>query len=301
MPLDDASSNKPSWLPYGNPATMSCDEFSAATKRRIASRAGYLCAFPGCPHPRTIGAAMTGDGVIVIGIAAHITAASPKGPRFDSQLTSAQRSHPSNGVWMCNVHGKAVDDDAATFTVEELRKWKAAAEKQSLPNVWTGEVVQGLVAPEEDSPEAALLVALGLPTDTDLDAITARSRAAAKIDLRSFQDSPSRPEQPVLLDLTLEGEAGPKRFSADGLASAAEAHQSIIVRAPPGVGKTTTLLQAAGALCARQLRPPVCAFAGVVLADRRPVSICGGSPSLFQCQRGRATTPSQLRAARPLP
>jgi hypothetical protein len=227
---------------------MSRDEFTAATKARIAARQGYLCAFPGCPTPHTVGAARSGDGVINVGTAAHITAASPKGPRFDSKLTSAQRRHQNNGVWMCNVHGKAVDDDDATFAVEQLRKWKAQAETRSLPNVWTNAVLSGLVAPDEDKPDGPLLASLCLSANTDLEALTATVKSAARADLDSFRRGPSWPEEPVLLDLSYAGEDGPKRFSAEALASAAIAFQAMTVMAPPGVGKTTTLLQAARAV-----------------------------------------------------
>lgn len=186
--------------------------------------------------------------MVVVGVAAHIAAASEKGPRFDRQMTSEQRRHQSNGVWMCTIHGKAADDDASTFSVDDLRKWKLAAEKASLPNVWTGEVLQGLVEPDEDSPEADELHRLGLPLGTDISVVTRRARAAAAVDLATFTIGPSWPTEPVLLDLTFEAGNERKLFAAEGLAAAAAVYQAIIVSAPPGVGKTTTLLQAASTM-----------------------------------------------------
>jgi hypothetical protein len=61
-------------------------------------------------------------------VAAHITAASPDGPRFDAVLTPEQRRGPENAVWLCQRCGKAVDDDPVTYTCEILRGWKAQAE-----------------------------------------------------------------------------------------------------------------------------------------------------------------------------
>ena len=66
------------------------------------------------------------------GRAAHITAASMNGPRFDPSLTDTQRKDISNGIWLCIAHSYEVDDDASRHTVEELKDWKATAEARAL-------------------------------------------------------------------------------------------------------------------------------------------------------------------------
>ncbi|MGE0704665.1 MAG: HNH endonuclease, partial [Vicinamibacterales bacterium] len=91
------------------------DDFSKATIERLAKRAGYLCSNPHCRLP-TIGAALSHEGVVNIGLAAHITASAPGGPRYDASLTPEQRRHESNGLWLCQTDGKLVDSDEGHFT-----------------------------------------------------------------------------------------------------------------------------------------------------------------------------------------
>jgi hypothetical protein len=67
-------------------------------------------------------------GILNVGVAAHITAASPDGPRYEPTLTSDQRRHPDNGIWLCQTHGKLVDNDPNAYPVSLLRKWKQDAE-----------------------------------------------------------------------------------------------------------------------------------------------------------------------------
>jgi hypothetical protein len=104
------------------------DDFTQKTIEILAHRAGYRCSYPDCRLP-TRGAASDDDGTINIGVAAHITAASPAGPRYDSSLTSEQRKHHSNGIWLCETHAKLVDSDETHFTVEMLVSWKQSAEQ----------------------------------------------------------------------------------------------------------------------------------------------------------------------------
>ena len=84
------------------------DEFTSTTKDHIAKRVGYLCSNPDC-RCSTIAAAVTHDGIVNVGVAAHITAAAPGGPRYDSTLSREQRRHHTNGIWMCQTHGKLVE------------------------------------------------------------------------------------------------------------------------------------------------------------------------------------------------
>jgi hypothetical protein len=67
-------------------------------------------------------------GVINVGVAAHITSASPNGPRYDASLTPEQRSCAANGVWCCQTCGKLVDNDESRYSVATLQDWKRVAE-----------------------------------------------------------------------------------------------------------------------------------------------------------------------------
>jgi hypothetical protein len=104
------------------------DNFSTATKEILAKRVGFLCCNPECRRP-TSGPQAAPTGVVNIGVAAHISAASEGGPRFDGSLSPEQRSDSSNGIWLCQVCAKLVDNDPLRFGREVLESWKRAAER----------------------------------------------------------------------------------------------------------------------------------------------------------------------------
>ena len=64
-----------------------------------------------------------------MGVAAHITAASPKGPRYDQMLSAEERRSLENGIWLCQNCGKLVDNDPARYSTELLRQWKRLSEE----------------------------------------------------------------------------------------------------------------------------------------------------------------------------
>jgi len=107
---------------------MARDNFSVNIKFVLAQRAGYLCSI--CTQS-TIGPSSESDtSVNLTGIAAHISAASPGGRRFDANLTSEQRSDISNGIWLCNTHADLIDGDEITYTTEYLKQVKANHEQK---------------------------------------------------------------------------------------------------------------------------------------------------------------------------
>ena len=103
------------------------DDFTASTKDLLARRVGFKCSNPACRLP-TSGPQADESGAVNIGVAAHITAASPDGPRYDPSLTSEQRASPDNGIWLCQNDGKLVDNDRLRYTLGTLRDWKERAE-----------------------------------------------------------------------------------------------------------------------------------------------------------------------------
>src|SRR6266404_5834247 len=107
------------------------DDFPSATIEQLAKRVGYRCSNPSCRRP-TSGPRDDPDKSINIGVAAHITAASPGGARYDKSLTPAARQSIENGIWLCQDCGKLVDNDAQRYSVEVLRNWKASAEELAL-------------------------------------------------------------------------------------------------------------------------------------------------------------------------
>ena len=106
------------------------DDFPLRTKEILARRVGYRCSNPECCQT-TSGPQEDPNKTINIGVAAHITAASTGGPRFDSTLTPDQRKSLENGIWLCQKCAKLIDSDEARYTVEKIRRWKGFAESKA--------------------------------------------------------------------------------------------------------------------------------------------------------------------------
>ena len=104
------------------------DDFALKTKETLARRVAFICSNPQCGI-LTIGPNAQAEKATNIGVAAHITAASEGGPRFDASLTQEQRSAINNAVWLCQSCGKLIDSDPISFTVERVQEWRHQAER----------------------------------------------------------------------------------------------------------------------------------------------------------------------------
>ncbi|MBI4161741.1 MAG: hypothetical protein HY509_04760 [Acidobacteria bacterium] len=104
------------------------DEFLKSTRDALAARAGMRCSNPSCRRATAKGDPTDPENWIDLGIAAHITAASAGGPRYDPSLTPEMRRSASNGIWLCHHCAKEVDSTASTYSAETLRTWKQQAE-----------------------------------------------------------------------------------------------------------------------------------------------------------------------------
>jgi hypothetical protein len=62
-------------------------------------------------------------------VAAHLTAASRGGPRYDPALTTQQRKSVQNGIWLCGLCAKKIDDDPSRYTGAILSFWRMDAEQ----------------------------------------------------------------------------------------------------------------------------------------------------------------------------
>jgi transposase-like protein len=227
------------------------DDFTAATIRTLAHRAGHRCSNPDCPRP-TSGPAVEEDKSVNVGQAAHITAAAPGGKRYDASLTPEERRAASNGIWLCQLCAKLIDTDEARFTVELLRKWKRDAEERALRDIATTAPAayrRPAVVVELDDEDRAFLVSLALPQEDQLDAVVARMLPAAHRDIATFRNAKEWPSHAVALNLTLRGTGGSVHAATiAGLANAVHTAEAVNIVAPPGTGKTTTLVQLAETL-----------------------------------------------------
>lgn len=105
------------------------DEFPEPVKKILEQRVNSICSNPNCKRgtkgPRT-------DGKVVNnGVAAHICAAAPNGPRYDKNMTSEQRMSQENGIWLCQSCSTIIDRDKDLYTVDLLRSWKSEAEERA--------------------------------------------------------------------------------------------------------------------------------------------------------------------------
>ncbi len=120
---------------------MGRENFTLTTKRLIANRAGHQCSFPTCDR-RTTGPDSEKRKVSGSGIAAHIYAASPDGPRGQGGLTLEELRQPENGIWFCSDHAIIVDNNRGkSFPPEVLLSYKDLHEARVMREV------QGLYSP----------------------------------------------------------------------------------------------------------------------------------------------------------
>jgi len=110
------------------------DDFSEVVRRVVANRASLVCSNPDCGSS-TGGPQDDPSKALNIGVAAHITAASPGGPRYLDTITADERSSASNGIWLCQSCAKLVDNDESMFTAELLRAWKTIREHNALHSI----------------------------------------------------------------------------------------------------------------------------------------------------------------------
>ena len=105
------------------------DNFTTKTVDILAKRVGYLCSNPDC-RKSTVGPNAEKNKATIMGIGAHIAAASPNGPRYDGNQTTEQRKDIENGIWLCVNCATLIDKDPGTFPVALLNDWKSSSEDE---------------------------------------------------------------------------------------------------------------------------------------------------------------------------
>jgi hypothetical protein len=244
------------------------DDFSKQTVTELGKGAGYRCSNPDCRRS-TIGANAEQDGSITIGVAAHICAASPGGPRYDSAQTQEARRAKANGIWLCQNCARLIDTDERKFTVELLVEWKCNAQERSF---------RELVAPAagvatEEAARVGLLIAAenAGAADPDFDAVFAMLHAAASADIAAFKRTPVWSGESVELTLRIFDDAKTPPFTISRLPLAVEVAPEVTVIAPPGTGKTITFLQLAEHMLADAAIVPVYFRLGDWAAETLPL------------------------------
>jgi len=109
---------------------MPRDNFAKPTIDALAKRVSFYCSNPEC-EKLTVGPNSQPGGVLLIGVAAHITAASANGPRYDKKMSPADRASIGNGIWLCANCSVMIDKDEDGYPTPMLHGWKQAAEKKA--------------------------------------------------------------------------------------------------------------------------------------------------------------------------
>ena len=213
------------------------DEFSKSTITEIAKGVGYRCSNPDCRRA-TVGSNDKQNGTVTIGVAAHICAASSGGPRYDVAQAPEARRGRENGIWLCQNCGRLIDADPGKFTVELLKKWKQEAQSRAFREL--------LASGPAWADEAARIEAIVAADRRSLNTAFEKVRTAATTDLKTYRRDAHWLGASVKLTLKIEGDENTPSFSISKLPLAVEVAQEVTIVAPPGTGKTTTLLQLAG-------------------------------------------------------
>lgn len=194
------------------------DDFSVATKELLAKRVAFRCSNPGCRQV-TSGPQKNPIKVINIGVAAHITAASADGPRYDPSLTPKERRSAKNGIWLCQSCAKLVDNDPLRYGRDILHQWKITAEANAAHELEhsRSHKTRGII-------EASINDSSGQPS------INWRSYAAK---VRQLNEIPCYVPQKVRL--------GDRLLS---LEEASQLQPCLFVVGPAGAGKTANLRHA---------------------------------------------------------
>ena len=112
------------------PSPRRRDGFTEPERTQLALRAGYQCSKPDC-RVLTVGPEAKSDKSVSVGRAAHVTAASPRGPRYDADLPSVERkSALRNGIWLCAGCADVIDAHGGRdYSAEDLRRWRREHEE----------------------------------------------------------------------------------------------------------------------------------------------------------------------------
>ena len=106
------------------------DDFPSHVVVALRDRVNSVCSNPDCGCVTTGPNAEPGKATR-IGVAAHITAAAPGGPRYDASLTAVERTAAENGIWLCQNCARRIDADWRAYDVASLLNWKHLAESRA--------------------------------------------------------------------------------------------------------------------------------------------------------------------------
>jgi hypothetical protein len=190
---------------------MARENFPPKVRKLIEAAAGHQCSFPAC-NRRTTGRGPTSDYASNSGYAAHIYAASGGGPRGQGGLSEAELKSAGNGIWLCGIHAKLIDNNRGkSYPPETLHSYKDLHEARVLleheglypPIGWLHEltIVQG---PVFAAPQKVQLSKLNLIYGSNCTGKTALTEwITGFLDPEPLKRWTPAEQQPLILQLTL--------------------------------------------------------------------------------------------------
>lgn len=109
-----------------------------AQEKVVIARSGNKCAYPGCVLELTVDPYNKEDQPKATGKVAHIAGASPNGPRYDPDMSTAERGSANNLIYLCGTHHDAIDAQLHHHTREFLTDAKQNHEQAVARAVRTG-------------------------------------------------------------------------------------------------------------------------------------------------------------------
>lgn len=139
--------------------------------------------------------------------------------------------------------GRLVDADANNFTVEILIGWKRAAQERAFREL----VAPWAPSPTSEAERVSAIVAADKASFADgvFDKLFALVHSAAAADLTTYTRAPIWSGTSLELTLRILDDEKTPPFNISRLPPALEVAPEVTIVAPPGTGKTTTLLQLA--------------------------------------------------------
>jgi hypothetical protein len=103
-------------------------KFSSETIQTLSRRAALLCSNPDC-GALTAGPTTDTASAVNIGEAAHIYGRTSVAARYKADLSMAEVSDITNGIWLCRNCHKLIDNDPLRFPAELIFEWRRQHEK----------------------------------------------------------------------------------------------------------------------------------------------------------------------------
>ena len=99
--------------------------YTTAAKRQLDMLSGSKCCCPECNK-----SLIARDSESIVGKRCHIEAASPKGARYNSNMTDEERSHIDNLILLCDECHEIIDTNPDKYPVPLLKQWKQNREHE---------------------------------------------------------------------------------------------------------------------------------------------------------------------------